>query len=248
AQYSETIPPNYVADQDPAPGTAVKKGQRVTLFPSQGPEWVEGGVPDLRGMSLRDAQLTLVNHRLQSEVESRYDDEVSKDAVITSRPGPGEPIRVGDKVVLLVSLGPEPRPVTVPDVVGLMADEARGELESVGLKVGEVTSRLSGQPKDVVVEQKPAPGGTLMAGDAVDLVVSAGCENSRNYQVTPPEERYSGDVTVTAYVQDQEGRRRIFQGTTPSGTSLTLPVCWAGDHGVLQIYFNGELAQVVALP
>lgn len=247
AQYSDTIPPNYVADQEPPPGTSVKKGQRVTLYPSQGPEWVEGGVPDVRGMSLRDARVILANHRLESDVERQYDDEVAKESVITTRPGPGEPIRVGDRVVLVVSLGPQPRPVTVPDVVGLTAEEAQSQLEEVGLKVGEVTARLSGQPKDVVVEQSPQAGSSLMAGESVNLVVSAGCENSQTFQVMPPAERYTGDVTVVAYVQDREGRRKIFQGTTPAGTAITLPVCWAGEHGALQIYFNGELAQVVAL-
>jgi beta-lactam-binding protein with PASTA domain len=63
--------------------------------------------------------------------------------------------------------------VQMPLVRGMRAEDARGQLQRLGLRV---ESRLiqSPAPKDIVVEQAPAEGASISVGSGVTLSVSAG--------------------------------------------------------------------------
>ncbi len=62
--------------------------------------------------------------------------------------------------------------VRVPDLVGKHLTKARLIIENAGLKVDAVLFRESYEEKDIVLEQKPARGQMIYAGDAVTLHVS----------------------------------------------------------------------------
>lgn len=73
----------------------------------------------------------------------------------------------------------QPQTVVVPNVVGMLADEAAGELFPLGLASRDVqdpddppTGQIGALPE--VVGQQPAPGTIVVVGSVVTLVVGGG--------------------------------------------------------------------------
>ena len=71
--------------------------------------------------------------------------------------------------------GAVPRDVKVPNVTGLMFDEAAQRLAQSGFKAEQGDQRYDNSaPKLTVVEQSPAPGSREAVGSTITLVVSGG--------------------------------------------------------------------------
>lgn len=74
-----------------------------------------------------------------------------------------------------LSLGPNPNPVTVPDVIGQTRAAAEMAIATAGLTVGTVSEAPSDTvPAGDVVSQMPSAGVGVAPGTAVHLVVSTG--------------------------------------------------------------------------
>ncbi len=131
-------------------------------------------LPRLAGRALPDAQAEL--ERLGMIVDVRYEPNelVQEDVVVDQEPIAGARLEVGRQVVLEVSDGPVG--VTVPDLSGLSAPEAVRLLSVLGLVglPGEVFDESV--PQGEVVGTLPAAGGRAVAGDEVEIQVSAGPE------------------------------------------------------------------------
>jgi beta-lactam-binding protein with PASTA domain len=79
----------------------------------------------------------------------------------------------GTKVTLWVSAGPDT--VKVPDLVGYTEEEAKAELDDLGLKVGTVKQvPNSGKEKGTVVRTSPDANSEVAKGSKVNLDVSNG--------------------------------------------------------------------------
>jgi serine/threonine-protein kinase len=93
--------------------------------------------------------------------------------VLRVQPPEGTTLEEGDRVTLIVSLGPPP--VAVPSLLGLTIEEARAALKEEKLKLGEVGHAYSekfaaGQViRQAVPAEEQAP-----QGSAVDVIVSDG--------------------------------------------------------------------------
>ncbi len=124
---SRDYPPEVVISQKPLPGKKVKRGRRVILTVSKGAKPVR--VPDLKGQEAEHAQAELRKRGLVPRVIEIVSQEVEPGLVVDTRPMPGELIREGDTVTVIVSLGV---PIEVmPDTVLNEADTS-GALESPG--------------------------------------------------------------------------------------------------------------------
>jgi len=62
--------------------------------------------------------------------------------------------------------------VRVPDVTGQPLRKARLMIENAGLSIDAVLFRESYEEKDTVLEQRPARGQMIYAGDAVTLYIA----------------------------------------------------------------------------
>jgi hypothetical protein len=81
----------------------------------------------------------------------------------------------GSAVALLISLGPAPATVTVPDVVNLTQAKASTAITGAGHTVGAITNANSATvPAGSVISENPASGTLVASGSAVALVVSLG--------------------------------------------------------------------------
>jgi eukaryotic-like serine/threonine-protein kinase len=168
--FSETAPAGSVIEQTPEPSQRIRKGGRIELVLSAGPE--RYNVPNLVDMSLADATAALAKLNLVvGEVTQEYDDKIALDAVISSDPAEGTQVRRATPVKLLVSLGPEP--VEVPSLVGRTIDEARDVMDDAELEL-ELTEEFNDTVQSGrIVSQEPASG-KIAKGSTVTAVVSKG--------------------------------------------------------------------------
>ncbi len=133
-------------------------------------------VPDFRGRPFPEAQALAADSRLQLVVSGRqHHERYPPDAVVDQDPPPGQRVREGRWVSVVLSLGAER--VQVPDVTRRALAEATLLLEQNKLRVGRVREDFDDQaPRGLVVSQEPAPGSVVARGASVDLVVSKGPE------------------------------------------------------------------------
>ncbi|MGI8752051.1 MAG: protein kinase domain-containing protein [Acidimicrobiales bacterium] len=129
-------------------------------------------VPGLRGDSEIAARQALhplhVGLRVGSQV---FDPSAPLDTVIAQRPSAG---RISEDSSVTVTLSRGPRPVAVPTVAGKSLADATTALTSADLKVGVVTPATSLTILNGSVISAKPDHGTLLPGQAVDLVVSSG--------------------------------------------------------------------------
>ena len=89
-------------------------------------------------------------------------------------PPPGTPLKMGQHVHVLVSLGPPQ--VKVPDMVGDSVRAARITAMQRGLTVGDITVLPWPGDPDMVVAQDPPPAATEVRTPTVNLLISGGEE------------------------------------------------------------------------
>jgi PASTA domain/Dockerin type I domain len=98
---------------------------------------------------------------------------VASGSVISQDPAAGASAPSGSAVNLVLSSGPPL--VTVPNVVNDTLATATGALTTADLVVGTTTKKTSPTvPAGSVISQDPAAGAKIVAGSAVNLVVSTG--------------------------------------------------------------------------
>jgi beta-lactam-binding protein with PASTA domain len=91
--FSETVPKGEVVALEPPSGTrGLDRGSQVVVQVSKGPDRV--AVPDLRGMTLDEAEAALRS----ADLELGQDCCASRGTVVGSDPGPGTPVRRGTAI------------------------------------------------------------------------------------------------------------------------------------------------------
>jgi eukaryotic-like serine/threonine-protein kinase len=164
-QYDNAVPVGAVIGFDPAAGTDLVRDQVVTVIVSQGHEPV--AVPDVTGQSPEQAvaNLEALGFVVQKGEDGRSA-AVDTGEVMAVSPAPGDgKVAFGSTVTITVSAGVPL--VTVPDVTGKKADEAKAILEGAGLKV-DATSFFGNKVRG----QVPSAGETVEQGSTVKILVS----------------------------------------------------------------------------
>jgi serine/threonine-protein kinase len=161
-----------IVSQFPKPLARVKGGRRIDVIVSTGVDAVP--VPAVAGMTVREATFRLGEDALEpGQVVRIPSPRQQRDRIVTTAPGPGAPVARSQRIDLLVSDGPPPTAFVMPDFRGRDADIVMTTLQNAGLEVGAVMTRPDRTSRrGIVVDQTPAPGGRVLAGQAVDLVVA----------------------------------------------------------------------------
>ena len=130
-------------------------------------------VPSVQGRTQAQAVSAVHEAALDAKVSQAFSETVPAGVVVSADPGPGDTLRRGATVALVVSKGPER--YAVPPVVGMTLAEATTRIQSVNLKVGKVSKAYDEKvPEGQVVTAKPGPGASLKKSTAVALTVSRG--------------------------------------------------------------------------
>jgi beta-lactam-binding protein with PASTA domain len=180
--YSVEIPAGRILNQSPSPGTVVRRGWRVRLSESVGPQRV--AIPNLTGSNQRLASIQLRRIGLEvaptAEMPYAY---APADTVIAQNPAPDAAGVESPMVSLLVAVPPlETSGGTVmPDFTGQLYPAAVVAIAHAGLKLAPtrtVSAGVSaiGSPTDGQPPQPPLAPGTVTgqnppAGHRVDASI-----------------------------------------------------------------------------
>lgn len=155
--------------QEPEAGRRVKEERNIVLTVSEGGEMVE--IPDVVGLSRRDAQIKLQKVGLQTGniYEKTHNGEAGN--VLEQEPKAKTQHVKGSKVDLTISK-PEIQTVVVPKIIGQMSDMAEAALSNQNLKLGTVVEKESKNKPGLIISQDPPSGKEVPAGTEVNIVVA----------------------------------------------------------------------------
>lgn len=187
-QFSSETAKNIVMAQNPAPGTLVKAGRRITLRVSKGPVLQE--IEDYVGRNLDEVrsylQTLYASHSpnlLIGEPVYRTEKGAAPGTILAQAPEPGTQISGVTTLSFIVARGEDELASEVGEYVGMSFTEAIAALVKAELPFFfSVKKAAAGQAGGVVVTQEPAAGSRISLGSAVQLVM------------TPPENPGKGKI------------------------------------------------------
>lgn len=168
--YSEDVPAGQVIRTEPAEGGRVLRDGTMTAWISRGPE--RFAVPEVTGQTRADAEQLIASGSLAlGTVTDEHHDTVPAGTVISQGVAPGEQVKRGTTVDLVVSQGPAP-----VEVVSF-AEKPLAELQAWA-KENLITLETTDEnhdtvPQGAVISQNPAEG-QLHRGGSMTAVVSKG--------------------------------------------------------------------------
>lgn len=165
---SDTVTSGLAVSSDPGEGTSALLGTEVTVRFSSGSAMVS--VPDVSGMTQDKAKEAIEAAGLTLGSATTEDSTtVTKDHVIRTDPVSGTPVQRGSSVSLVLSTGQG----SVPDnIVGMTEDEAKTELNALGLMANTERQTTTDQSQDGrVISTDPGAGASVSKGDSVTIVV-----------------------------------------------------------------------------
>ncbi len=126
----------YIISQEPEAGKIMRKGDVVTFRVSA----EEGSflVPDVAGHTKDEAVAEFNLLGMITEVVQVKNNEVPAGQVVKTIPEAGAVVTKDDIMTVYVSEGELYNAITVPSLEGKTLAEARAELESLGLRIGEI--------------------------------------------------------------------------------------------------------------
>lgn len=169
--FDESVPAGTVLEQDPLPLRPVRRGRPVRVVLSAGAPLTR--VPELGGLSLRQAELALGRAGLRLGRVARSYDPDGRLGIVAQRPHPGVEAQRGDPVNLLVREGHERSYHRMPDLTGRPINRVRQDLAQAGFDIRRVTYRAGeGTLPGTVLDQWPAAGVRIPTGGSIELVAS----------------------------------------------------------------------------
>jgi hypothetical protein len=160
--------------------------------------------------------------------------EEQSDVVVDQIPKPGERIRMGTKIHLLISKGKERSGFRMADYTGQDIDLLYRIFEMRDIVVNYKVRYVRDKSKyGRVLSQRPPKGHRLKEGDSVTLTVGIFREELYHrvgYEVVRYRvpNKYGGKV-VEVYVKDGEGKRRRYRKKARSGERILAVVRREGD-------------------
>lgn len=131
-------------------------------------------VPKLVGKDIIHVLELLTGLGLNVRVKgSAYSKDFAENQIIYQDPDPGEAIKQGRDVRIIISKGTKTLPM--PNIKGLNLQQSRLIIDKNGLTQGHISKTFhSGVPNGLIISQYPPPGVTIERGHSTDLLVSRG--------------------------------------------------------------------------
>jgi serine/threonine-protein kinase len=167
-----TVPAGMIVRQSPRASSPIRSGRRVTVVTSSGPATVD--IPDLAGLSRRQAEMTLQNRFLRvGRLLRLRQSGVSLPTVLYQYPPAGGRALKDQPVDLVVGEPDLPPAYRMPDLRGVPVWRARSVIEAAGCVMGTITyQRHTGVSPSEVLLQEPPPGSRVLRGATIELVAS----------------------------------------------------------------------------
>ena len=251
SEFSADVPEGHILRQDPKKEETRKGSQLVIqVWVSAGEE--TGEVPDLENKSEQDARILLEKlnkeYNLELTVETpeelkQFSEEITEGYVIKTEPAQGEILKKGDTVKLILSKGPDIKPVTVLPFVGMSIDSVLSQLESYKLTcdAADVEVVDSDKPGGTIVWQSPASGETVPEWTTIKFRVSAGLASSALPITVDIPQNGKDIVKVEIYVGDEPNPQ--YSETVYEADGAVSTTLYGTGLKMVKVYFDGVLDQ-----
>lgn len=192
--YYDSIPRGVVIKQVPDADEVVKVNRTVYVIINRfvAPDI---SMPNIIGYSLRNAQYTLESMGLKlGDTSSRVDfakNTILEMSINGDQVKPGDKVKVGSKVDLVIARGKGEEEISVPQLIGLQVADARVLLEQYGLNLGAIVKNpdVSDIDNSYIYRQEPMPGaGRIRAGQLIDVWVQTEKPTSDTTQTQSPQQ------------------------------------------------------------
>lgn len=251
SEFSTDVPEGHILRQDPKKEETRKGSQLVIqVWVSAGEE--TGEVPDLENKSEQDARILLEKlnkeYNLELTVEApeelkQFSEKITEGYVIKTEPAQGEILKKGDTVKLILSKGPDIKPVTVLPFVGMSIDSVLSQLESYKLTcdAADVEVVDSDKPGGTIVWQSPASGETVPEWTTIKFRVSAGLASSALPITVDIPQNGKDIVKVEIYVGDEPNPQ--YSETVYEADGAVSTTLYGTGRKMVKVYFDGVLDQ-----
>jgi serine/threonine-protein kinase len=153
SDYDSQAPVGFILSQQPEANESLKPGRSVAVVVSLGTR--VRMVPDLRGMSARQARNLLQSEGLDVGRVARVQHTGDTREIVVSAPG-------GANVFLM------------PDLTSQDLFFVREKLEKLGFRISSVRYEdREGVYPNTIIDQIPAPGEQIREGESIELVASS---------------------------------------------------------------------------
>ncbi len=166
------IEEGYIISQSHVEGEKVKEGFTIKLVVSSG--GIQSIIPNVKQQTLTEAQVMIENDGFViGEVTYEFND-LPEGMVITQIPKAGIKMPQGTVVDLVVSQGLETKNLMVPSLETKTIREAENTLNSIGLKLGEISYAISTSIEKGQIISNSKVGTEVEPGTYINIVVSSG--------------------------------------------------------------------------
>ncbi|HHT62788.1 MAG TPA: Stk1 family PASTA domain-containing Ser/Thr kinase [Clostridia bacterium] len=238
--FSSTVKKDHVISQTVAPNQLVKKNRVVGLLVSEGPKNTR--VPNLVGKTRREAEVEINNSNLEIDIVEEYSDNVPVGIVISQNPDARKEIPENSVVTVVVSLGREPKYISMPNLVGSTLEEAKKTLAENGLKLGTAKEQESDEYFAwQVISQDIVPETLIPEGETVNLVYSSGPGPMAQIARVTYEIPHDGqEHRLRILVSDIKGEHYEYDQIHQPGDIIVQDIPFYGN-GKIGIYLDAEL-------
>lgn len=238
-QYDNEVEKDHIISQQYVEGFSVKKGREIEVVVSKGTQLQK--VPDVTGMDRSAAEIELRNYGFcVGKIDKTYDEKYKENQVISQEPRGGTEAEPGEYVDLMISEGPTPERITMPDLIGLKLEKAREILRKHNLQLGEITKQESdAYYTDQVMDQDTEAGVLIDENSIVNLTVSLGpgpAAQARSLVFQLPQEQDFYKVVIK--VNDARGERKVYDQMHEGGDQVVVGISHFGT-GQAEIQLNG---------
>ncbi len=178
--YTPSVPEGRIVSQAPAPDTRVRRGWKVVVAESLGPQ--RSAIPNLVGQSEHAADINISRRRLEiRSVATIHLPGAQPGTVVAQDPSPNAKDVISPKIGLILSAADNAQRYVMPNFVGKSLTEATNALERAGFTLGNVQmvaapatadGTAASTASEIIVRQHPLPGQKVAAGTSINFEVS----------------------------------------------------------------------------
>ena len=243
---SSDAPKGEIVAQSPQANFRIKSYQPVHITVSIGAELTP--VPSVIGKSQDAAFNTLISTGFRpNRIAYVHSENYVQGTVIAQTPPEGGGQQRGSPVNLLVSRGPTPQSIQLPNFQNQPANDVISTLEGVGLKIETQYSAHPTISQGAIITHKPAAGAMVQTGDIILLEISGAQGTTENigrplpFTHTVSEEGTRSRHIRIVIIDDYGERTEVNQPYAP-GTVIDLEQKGFRVFGKTRviIYENGE--------
>ncbi len=217
------------------------------------PVWVT--VPKIQTLNIAEAKNLLSQSKLTIRISRHQSsDKLPQDSILDVDPEPGQKIREGGQVSVVVSSGS--RYVAVPDLSGLTVDKAKALLATLNLDISNATATVTDSkvPPGSIVRSEPGARTLVERQSIIRLIVSKGPDDDTT--VVGEKDGYTyrlhfdlSTLTHPARVKidmlDESGVKTVYEVAHKPGDTFNVTARGKKQQATFNIYYDGTLVKSV---